>query len=198
MPQNTPLRGYPYPLYTEPTKDFPAEIQAFATDVDTDVADLNQFIDGAYDRPSVRISATVAQSIPTSVTTTVSWASGTANYDNGVPPMANLTAGGGLTLTQRGMYEISAYVNFVAPGSGTARMSLALNSTAGFITTPAIVSMRGNAIDDTWIAVTGLHYLTGAVTDNITLLVWHNQGAALGIGARSLVAVKTSNTIGGF
>lgn len=197
MPQNTPNRGYTYPLYTEPTKDFPAEIQELATDIDTDVTLLQSFITGAFNRRAVRISSAAGQVIPTGVTTTVSWLGGGADYDNGTPPMANLTATGGLALYERGVYEISAYVGFVAPGSGTARMSVEFASSAGFISMPAMVSTRGDSRDNTWVALTALHYLTGTVTDNITLRVWHNQGANLTIGNRSMVAVKTSNTFGG-
>ena len=45
MPQNT-SRGYPYPLYADTPKDFPASIQALATAIDTDVAALEAFIAG--------------------------------------------------------------------------------------------------------------------------------------------------------
>lgn len=197
MPQNTP-RGYTYPLYNEPTKDFPAEIQELATDIDTDMTLLQNFITGAYQRRAVRIGGTGTQAIPTGVTTTVSWLGGGVDYDNGTPPMANLTATGGVSLYERGVYELSAWVNFLAPGGATTpRISLEFASTAGFIATPSIVSLRGDITDDTWFSITALHYLTGAVTDNVSLRVWHNLGANLTISSRNMVATKTSNTVGG-
>lgn len=196
MPQNTPERGYPYPLYQDPM-DFPAQIQALATDMDTDIADLNQFIDGAYNRPSARIYGSAAQAIATSTTTTVSWAGAGIDYDN--DGMPTLTSTGGLTLTDRGIYQVSGYITLTAAGSGATNygISLSLVSSAGFITNPGRVSLRGHQTQDTWLSVAGLHYYAGGAGDLISLQVWHNQGTSRNITFRQMTATKVSNTLGG-
>lgn len=196
MPGATPNRGYPFPFYVEPTMDYPAASLALATAVDTDLSALESYIDGAYDRPSARIFSSVAQSIPTSTTTAVSWLGGTTDYDN--DSMSNLIAGGGLNLTDRGVYELSACITIVAPGSGAVfGLSLAIVSSAGFIPTPVTVSLRAHPTRDTWLAASALHYHTGVGTDSISLQIWHNQGAARSSTFRQLTATKLSNTTGG-
>ena len=197
MPQNTPNRGYPYPVYADTPMDFPTAIQNLATDIDTDVSALETHILGAYDRPSARIFTSTAQAITTSVTTTVSWAAATTDYDNDT--MATLTAAGGLTLRDRGVYHVSGMIQLVAAGSGSTNygISLTLVSVAGFIANPARVSIRGHQTQDTSLAVSGLHYFTGVGTDLISMQVWHNQGATRNITFRQMTATKVSNTIGG-
>lgn len=196
MPANTPNRNYPYPLYTELTMDFPTASQSLATAVDSDLSVLEPFILNAYDRPSARIFSNVAQSIPNNAFTAVSWLGGTADYDN--DGMANLIAGGGLNITERGVYELSACITIVAPGAGaTFGLQLEFTSTGGFITTPSAVTVRAHPTQDTWLAVSALHYYPGGGTDSIGLRIWHNQGAARSSTFRQMTATKTSNTIGG-
>jgi hypothetical protein len=195
MPQNTPNRGYTYPLYDEPTMDFPAAIEELATDINDDVELLEEFIGDAYDRASVRIfGSSAAQSIPEAVQTTISWSGGGVSYDNA--GMANLTPTGGLTLTQPGVYLISGYVFISAPGSGSNfGLRLALNSDAGVIPVPGNVTLRGHPTQDTWMSVMGLHQVLTGATDNITLSLWHNRPGTLSIPApsRQMTATKITS-----
>ena len=196
MPQNTPNRGYTYPLYTEPTMDFPAQIQDLATDIDTDVTNLQTYTEGAYDRPSARIFTNAGQTVTASTNTLVNWTGATTDYAAGITP--NLVVGGGLTLTERGVYQLSASVSLVAPGAGLVfGIRLAILSSAGFIPVPVTVSVRGIALTDTWINVTCLHYHTGVGSDNLSLEVWQNSAGSRTLGFKTMTATKTSNTIGG-
>jgi len=81
MPANTPLRAYTYPCYTDPV-DFPAQMQEFATDVDTDIDNLVDAVAVAELRPLTRVRRTTTQSIPNAVATAVSWTQETFDTDN--------------------------------------------------------------------------------------------------------------------
>src|SRR5690606_21234486 len=50
MPENTPDRGYTYPLYTDPAGDFPAQLQLMAEQMDTDIQALADTINAAYNK----------------------------------------------------------------------------------------------------------------------------------------------------
>jgi hypothetical protein len=193
MPQNT-SRGYPYPLYTDTPKDFPQAIEDLATAIDADVAALEAFVAGARDRPSMQASSNIAQNIPNNTVTAVSWAGGAAAYDNTLifNPLV------GMTLTERGVYLLSASVTLNQVSSGSPfTATLTMNSTAGFIANPASISARADPDNPTWLNVSTLHYVTGLVTDNVSVSVWHNQGATRVAGYRTLTATKISNTLGG-
>lgn len=193
MPQNTPNRGYTYPLYTEPTMNFPGAIQELATDINNDMNAVQAAITGARNRPSAMIFNNLVQSIPNNTATNVSWVGSSTNYDNDT--MATTT---GLTLTDRGVYMLSASVFMAAPGAGGVfGASITIASSAGFIPQPVRMSSRASATQPQWLSASALHYVTGLVADSITVQVWHNQGAALGIQYRTLMATKVSNTIGG-
>lgn len=193
MPQNT-SRGYPYPLYTDAPKNFPQAIQDLATAIDTDMTALTAFISGARARPSMQITQNTAQNITNNTVTALTWAGATVNYDN-----AGLhTLPSGLTLTQRGVYLLSCSVTLNAVGSGsTFATSLAMGSSAGFIPLPVQNTTRADPDNATWLSVSTLHYVTGAVPDVITMSVWHNQGATRVAGYKTLTATKISNTLGG-
>lgn len=191
MPQNTPNRGYPYPLYNEPTMDFPASIQALAVDIDADVGALDTYITDAYDQPSARIvGAGTLSPVAHNTVAIVPWTFGTVAYDNDA--MATMTATGGLTLTDPGVYQVSAYINLVAPGSGsTFYIRVAFTSSAGFIGTPASMSLRGHPTQDTWLSLSALHYVV-AGPDLIQTTIWHDQGTTLQMaaGGRQMTATR--------
>ena len=54
MPGLTPNRAYPFPLLSE-TQNFPTDIQNLATAIDADVEALDNAIQAAYNRDSVRV-----------------------------------------------------------------------------------------------------------------------------------------------
>lgn len=196
MPNTTPNRGYPYPLYSDPSKDFPAASAALADALDTDVTDLEAYTEDAYQRPSARVISGVSQSIATSTTTTVSFAGGATDYGNGITP--DLTATGGLTLTEAGVYLVAGYVLFPAPATGGIfSVSLSLASSKATIPMISRTSMYAIAAQETWVSVSGLHFNDGVGSDSIRMEVWQNAGASRNITFRQITATKTSATIGG-
>lgn len=119
MPANTP-RGYPYPLYTDPA-DFPAQSLAFATAVDTDVQAQVTSINDALASPSAAISATANQAIASATATFATFA--TEDYDNAA--MGNLGVNNDrLTITEAGLYLVSASVLFASNGSSAGGRAL--------------------------------------------------------------------------
>ena len=108
MPQNTP-RGYTYPLYTDP-RDFPAQIQDLATDIDTDVAAQLALQTNHLDEPSARVSANAALAIASNTDVTLTWA--TEEYDNaGLFVIGSPTI---FTVNELGLYWIHAWAEFSA------------------------------------------------------------------------------------
>lgn len=185
MPANTP-RGYTYPLYTD-LANFPAQIQDFALDVDTNVQglanEINNITEGA---PSVRISATANQSIAVSTDTFATFA--VEDYDNDL--MANLGANNDrITFTTAGIYLVEADVNWTPNGNATlnGRKIVLDHSTLGEV---ARDSRRGSQALDTETNVTTLIEVPAA--SFIRVLVRQNSGAAVNISARSLSATKVA------
>lgn len=186
MPGLTP-RGYPYPLYTE-ANNFPAQDQALATAIDTDVDAQLDRITTALTAPSVRVSATANQLIAISTDTFVTFA--TEDFDNAA--MGNLGVNNDrITFTQTGIYLVSAEVNFVQNGNATTNgrqvvlVSSALNEVAWN-------SRRGASNLDTEITCPIL-YRVVAPGDFMRVRVRHNSGAAVNVSARSLSATKVSD-----
>lgn len=195
MPANTPNRGYTYPLYSEPTMDFPAAIQELAEDIDTDVALLETVIDSASNRPSMRVFNNLTQNIPNSVLTNLSWAGSGTDYDSG--PLFNPLVG--FELSEQGIYLLEVMVEVTAPGAGTVfGTSLTMVSTGGVATNPTRISLRAHPTQDTWLQAATLHYVTGAAPDQISIQFWHNQGGSVAIPFRTISATKISNVAGEF
>ena len=196
MGNTTPDRGYEYPLYQDPTMDFPAAIETLAEDIDADVTALENFIEGAYQRPSIRINTAAGQSVPASTVTPVNWTGGGTDYAYDITP--RFVASGGIALNSPGVYLISAYVTMTAPGSGgTFNCSLSLTSSKAL--TPLVVrsSIRAHATQDTWMTVSGLTYNDAVGVNNIGMEFWQTSGSARTIGFKQMSAVKVSNLAGG-
>lgn len=195
MPANTPNRGYTYPLYTEPTMDFPGAIQELAEDINDDVSLLEVVVDSAYNRPSMRVFNNLTQNIPNSALTNLSWAGSGTDYDN--EGIFNSLVG--FELTEQGIYLLEAMVQVTAPGAGTTfGTSLTMVSTGGVALNPTRVSLRAHPTQDTWLQAATLHYATGIAPDQVSIQFWHNQGAAVAIPFRTISATKISNVAGEF
>jgi hypothetical protein len=186
MPANTP-RGYSYPLYTDPA-DPQAAIQDLAQDVDTDVAALVARQTAALARASARVSATANQNIPANTNTIVTWA--TEEYDNAA--MANLGVNNDrLTLTETGVYLVTAEINFSSNGNAT------VNGRSIIFQPNLQPSMgkdtrRGAQAMDTEMTTTVLYQCVTA-GDYIRVEVRQESGAALNISARSFSATKVGD-----
>lgn len=79
MPGSTPNRGYTYPTFQDPQAVRQA-IQTLAEDVDVDMATINGEISLALNTPTVSLSRSSAQSIPTGTPTLIDWTD--ELYDN--------------------------------------------------------------------------------------------------------------------
>ncbi len=186
MPANTP-RGYTYPLYGDPV-NFPAALQDFATDVDTDVAGLVTTTTGGLNRPSARASATANQSLTANTFHFATFA--TEDYDNAA--MVNLGVNNTrMTFTSTGIYLVTAEVVFtsnnnVAVNGRTIFLEPNLNSATGYDT------RRGAQTQDTEMTTTILYRVT-TPGDFVRLCCYHESGASLNISARSISATKVAN-----
>ena len=190
MPANTPNRGYEYPLYTD-TQDFPAQIQQLAEDIDADVSVLESQIQGAKNRPSVRIVSGTNQNIATSTNTLLTWS--TTSYDN--DSMSAVPTG--IVLNDSGVYWIAARYTMNPFGSGLVfGIATSILSSVNFIGATR-GSIRGVQLTPTYVSIGSLHYTTGAVPDTITIDVRQESGNTLVCGFRELSATKISNLPGG-
>lgn len=186
MPANTP-RGYTYPEYGDPA-NFPAAMQNFANDVDADVQILVNRQTAALNRASARVSASANQNILANTDTIVTWA--VEEYDNAA--MANLGVNNDrLTLTETGIYLITAEVNFASNGNATVNgrmMTFAPNLSAD----KGHQTLAGAQNMDTEMSSTILYQCVTA-GDFIRVRVRQESGAALNISARSFSATKVAD-----
>lgn len=192
MPATTP-RGYSYPLYTDGT-DFPTQMQDLATDVDGDMQTLVNQVAAAKNRPSVRVTATANQSIPSNTDTLATFA--TEAYDNN--NMADLAVDNTrIQLQQAGIYMITCRAEFAAASPTGWVAMVRLNSSGGVIANPGIMSISGNVARTTVITIEQLHIVTTTIPDNITMTVRHSFGSPLNITNRNLCATKVSALLTG-
>lgn len=183
MPANTP-RGYPYPLYTDPA-DFPAQSQAFATAVDTDVqAQVASTADALYS-PSAWVSASANQAIGSATATLLTFA--TEDYDNAA--MANLGVNNErLTITETGFYLVSAWVLFAASGASGGRRMVLTSSATGDI---AWDSRIGSTTEIVEISITSGVYATAGTF--IRVVVEQTTLGSVNAQNRGLTATKVAD-----
>lgn len=186
MPANTP-RGYTYPLYTD-VANFPAQIQDFATDVDTDVAALVARQTAALNRASARVSETANQAVAASTNVYLTFA--TEEYDNAA--MANLGVNNDrLTFTETGIYLVTAEVNFTSNGNATVLGRSGIFE-PNLQPDKGHQSLRGAQNMDTELSLVIL-YRVVTVGDFIRVRVRQESGAALNVSARSFSATKVAD-----
>lgn len=189
MPANTP-RGYSYPLYTDP-RDFPAQIQDLAQDIDTDVAAQLALQTNHLDQPSARVSATLAQAIASNTDVTLTWA--TEEYDNaGLFVIGSPTI---MTFSELGIYWIEAWAEFSSNAdSTTSGCQLRIVSSA-FGIRAAHGPRRGvDATPDSLacqVNVSTLHEIT-VVGETISIVGRHNLPVGSQVTNRSFTATKIS------
>jgi len=170
-------RGYPYPEYTNGA-DFPAQVQAFATAVDTDLA--NNLRDPALlalDAPSVRaFRGTGTQNIPTGVNTTLQYdLLPTYDNDNMYDGTVSLT---NITVQTPGVYLITGSVNLAQTGVAGGSAALIVMSSGGVVQNPVGDSREIDNDKPTSISCTTLHNVA-VVPETITMFVRHNHAGAL-------------------
>lgn len=186
MTMTTPNENYPYPEYTDPA-NFPAQQQAFAVAVDTDMQLLKTGIDQALDEPSARASRPAGtQAVATGVDTNVSYT--TENYDNN--SIVNLgTSTTDFTITTPGTYLLTGSVNCQPDGSATGAAALIMQSSAGTTPNPVGTSRNLDNDKDTSLSCTTLHRVPTA-PETIRMFVRHNHGANLNISIAQLTVTR--------
>lgn len=187
MTLTTPLRNYPYPQYTD-AANFPAQQQAFALAVDSDInTSLQQPITAALDAPSARASRPVGtQAIANATTVTLSYT--VEDYDNA--GFVNLgTSTTNFTINTAGVYLLTGSVNFIPDGSATGAAVLIIQSST--VALPFVVGTSRNLDNDkdTSLSCTTLHRVT-TTPETINLIVRHNHGASLNVSIAQLTVTR--------
>lgn len=175
MPGSTPNRGYPYPLYSE-TQDFPAQMQALALAVDTDVKNnLEDPIALALDQPSVRIVRDASsQAIAANVNVTLTYNLEIYDNDGMADVFVNNTT---ITINTPGIYLISGAVRIDADTTAGGAAALILMSSGAF-TNPVGISRSLDNDKNTSLSYTTLHRVPTA-GETLTQFVRHNHALAL-------------------
>lgn len=190
MPANTP-RGYTYPLYTD-VQNFPAQIQDFATDVDTDVQAQIALQTNYLDQPAARVSATAAQAVASNTDVTLTWA--VEEYDNaGLWVIGSPTI---FTVNELGIYLISAWANWSGNLDSTlSAVSLRIQSSA--VGTPRARNDIRRGVDSTPDSIAAsahvstLHEVT-VIGETISIIARHNLPVASQVTDRAFSITKIS------
>lgn len=187
MTLNTPNRNYPYPQYGD-LANFPAQQQAFATAVDTDInTNLEVPLTEALDEPSARASrplGTQAVANATNVTLTYT----VEDYDND----AIINLGGSTTnlvIQTPGVYLLTGSVNFTPDGAAGGAAALIIQSSAGTVPNPGGSSRNLDNDKDTSLTCTTLHNVPVA-PETLTLFVRHNHGASLNVSIAQFTVTR--------
>lgn len=184
MPQNTP-RGYTYPLYSDPA-NFPAQIQDFATDVDTDVQAIVASTTAALNSKSARVSASADQLMVANTDTFLTFA--VEEYDNGA--MANLGVNNDrLTITENGIYlvQLDCLFDFNGAIPTGGRRIVMLHNAA----TISHDTRRGASDRPTQSSMTVLWRFVA--TDFIRFRACQSSAGALNVRTRSFSATKVAD-----
>ena len=186
MPGSTPFRSYPYPLYAE-AQNFPADMQALALAVDTDVQnELADPIALAIDQPSVRVHRSISQAVAQNVNVTMTY--NVEVYDN--DGMANLgVSNTTVTVNTPGFYLVSGSVTVGPSGAGGGALALVLVSSGGVLTNPVGISRALDNDKDTALSYTTLHYVPTA-PETLSQFARHNHGAGLTSTAAHLTVTR--------
>lgn len=189
MPANTP-RGYSYPLYTDP-RDFPAQMQDLAQDIDLDVAAQLALQTNHLDQPSARVSASAALAIASNTDVTLTWA--TEEYDNaGLFVIGSPTI---MTFNELGIYWIEAWAEFSGNTDSTTSGCMLRIVSSAFGTRAAHGPRRGiDATPDSiavQVNVSTLHEIT-VVGETISIVGRHNLPVASQVTNRAFTATKIS------
>lgn len=189
MPENTPNRGYTYPLYTD-VANFPVQMQDFATDVDTDVEALENAINAGLNRPTVRASnGGVGQSITQNVDTAALFS--VEDFDN-----AGLFNPGvsqsNFTVSATGLWLMSFRVSWADNNTGTGRECRVFNSTTT-TTYGAQGDYPGNETADLFVASAFSSLLFATAGDVLQIILRHNATAAVNTTTRQASLTMITN-----
>lgn len=181
----TPNRLYDYPAYAD-TQNFPAQIQALATDIDTDLdVNVSDPITLELNAPSAQVLQASTQVVAPNVDTTLTY--NTELVDNN--GMVNLGVSNTQVIVQTpGIYLITGGVNVAFSGSSGGAFALLLKSTG------AILDLVGEsrALDadkPTSIGYVTLHYVP-TVPETLTLVGRHNHPVNLTTSGAQMVVTR--------
>lgn len=189
MPQNTP-RGYSYPLYTD-AHDFPAQMQDFATDVDTDVQNQVNTLADALAQPAARVTASAAQVVAANTDVTLTWALEVTDNAN----LFTLVAPTIFTVNELGLYLISVSGEWSGNAdSTTSACGFRIQSSAGGVRARHEIRRGINSVPDTMateVHVNTLHEIT-VVGETISVIARHNLPVASQVTEREFTITKIS------
>src|SRR5690606_10544029 len=194
MPQNTPNRGYTYPLYTDPADEFPQQIQELAMDFDTDIQNLADTITAAYNKPAVSVAANlINQNVPNTTNTAASFAGGTVHYNNaGIfdPGISTNT----FYINETGIYLMTARCTFLAngnPGSRHLTIETLNNGTGTRTGAQNRKTINGNSSVATAVALSCLMQCNAGCQIRLQMYQW--SGAATQSSTRVVSIAKVGN-----
>jgi len=173
---NTPERNYPYPEYAT-ANNAPAQIQSFATAVDTDILSfLQQPRQAANAYPSARVWRAVGnQAIANNTSVTLTYTAETFDNNSFFDIGVSTT---NVVVNTAGVYLIGCSVTMQADGSATGAAALILMSSGALVQNPIGTSRDLHATRDTSLSGTTLHRVI-TTPETLTMFVRHNHGAGL-------------------
>lgn len=180
MSLNTPNRGYTYPDYAD-LAAFPNQEQTFAQQVDLDIEALENAIIAGKNQPSLRVMNSVAQSIPNTTDTPITF--NTEQYDNaGMFPGSGTT----VTFTSSGAYIMAFRGTFATSDAGYRLARGIVNGTT------TLVGRSSNSGGTGPVAITFVGMFGFTAGNTFTVNVQQTSGAALNITSSTLSIVKVA------
>lgn len=173
-------RGYPFPTYGD-LSDFPTQIQALATAVDTDMDALWTRLVAGYDQPACYVRGTTVQAVANNTDVTASY--GTEVYDN--HGMVDLgTSATNILIVNSGIHIAVGRVSFAAVANGSRQISIVSSGPLGVLGRRSIASQ---AIAPLTAVVP--HVFTvfhAAALSTVTLVMRQNSGGSVNSATRTL------------
>lgn len=174
MSGSTPNRGYTYPTYQDP-QDVRQAIQTLAEDVDVDMATINGEISLALNTPTVSLSRSSSQSIPTGTPTLIDWTD--ELYDNNAFfELADPTL---ITFQSTGIYWVTCTVAVAATVEAPIRDGIVEFVSDGVSTSvPSSKSLTLDEQSATYFSLMVPHIVT-AGGETLSVRVTHDAAGAL-------------------
>jgi len=116
MADTTPNRGYRYPEYPDP-QSLRQAIEDLATDVDADMAAISASLTNALEAPTVSLSRSSNQAVPSGTPTLIDWTDEVYDNDALFDPIAPTV----ITFSTVGIYWLTCTVGIAATADATVR-----------------------------------------------------------------------------
>lgn len=176
-----------YQTFTDPA-DISGAIQDLADSADTAVQTLYDAQAIGAAKPACRASTAVAQSIPNTISTSITWPAGSEQFDNDTM-WNNAATTDRVTFTSTGIYLVALRVTFLASGvgGGVRQTSFTHSSLGVFARNPQLGTVGDGAVP--FITAVVPCYTAGQF---VTFQAFQTSGAALDITTRHVQAFRLS------